>query len=211
MQVGAGFNYTFTEYENVLNSLVERLELSEQGPIEIVGQGLVGGTVAALWAGRNPSSVSKLTLMNTPLDKASAGEVFALKPLTNPFTAAITCQNPLNVVGKPIEASGPYSLGVEDQAAYMAPTLKDGNAGFIVMAAVKEIKKNGPKAVEEALQMLAKEGTNVEVIWGASDSWLGSKPPSLDNLNVKVKILEGAGHFAAEDWSEKVTDALLGK
>ena len=35
-----------------------------------------------------------------------------LKPLLNPFTAAIFCQNPLNVVGKPIEGAGSRSPGI---------------------------------------------------------------------------------------------------
>jgi pimeloyl-ACP methyl ester carboxylesterase len=74
---------------------------------------------------------------------------------------------------------------------------------------VKEIKKSGPKAVREALKLLAENGTKVDVVWGAADTWLGSKPPPLSGLKAKVKMVEGAGHFAAEDWAEKVANALL--
>jgi len=105
LQVGAGFDYTLEEYVDALDSLVTRLELRGQ-PLELVAPGLLGGTVGALWAARHPEAVAKLTLVNVPLG-ADAGELpKCLKPLTNPFTASIFCQNPLNVVGKPIEGAG---------------------------------------------------------------------------------------------------------
>jgi len=211
IQVGVGFNYTIEEYVAALDSLVERMGL-DSTPIDVVAPGLLGGTVGALWAARNPEKVAKLTLMNTPLDAQSAGELpKALKPLTNPFTSAIFCQNPLNVVGKPIEGSGPYALDVNDQAVYLAPTLADGNAGFIAIAVAKELQKNAPKAVKEALAQLAANGSPaVEIVWGNSDNWLGEDPPSsVKSVATSIKKLPGAGHFAPEDWPEKVAAALL--
>jgi len=212
-QVGeGGFNYTIEDYVSAMSSLVESLEL-DKTRFEIVAHGLLGGTVGALWGARNPGQVSKLILMNTPLDKKSAGEIpKSLQPLLNPFTAAIFCQNPLNVVGNPIEGAGPYALDVNDQAVYLKPTLADGNAGFIAIAVMKELKKNGAKAVEEAVRLLSKDDApEVEILWGASDNWLGESPPSVPKVTTNVKIINGAGHFTPEDWSEKVAKALLGQ
>lgn len=55
--------------------------------------------------------------------------------------------------------------------------------------------------------------SEVEVVWGNSDSWLGEDPPSaaVAALKAKVTKIPGAGHFAAEDWAEKTANALLGR
>ena len=111
-QVGAGFDYTLEAYAEALDSLVERLELGG-ARIQLVAPGLLGGTLGALWAARHPEKTAKLTFVNAPLGATDASELpKCLKPLLNPFTAAIFCQNPLNVVGKPIEGAGSRSPGI---------------------------------------------------------------------------------------------------
>lgn len=75
----------------------------------------------------------------------------------------------------------------------------------------KELQKNAPKAVKEALAQLAANGSPaVEIVWGNSDDWLGEDPPSsVKSVATSIKKLPGAGHFAPEDWPEKVAAALL--
>ena len=109
--------------------------------------------------------------------------------------------------------AGPYSLDVNDQAAYIQPMLNDGNAGFIAVAVAKSLKSGGAQATQEALSGLAAAGVPCEVLWGNSDAWLGFEPDAaaVAALNATVIKIPGAGHFAAEDWAQKVTKALLGQ
>jgi len=204
------FKCTFNDYVAGLDYILTEL-LGDGQPIEVVAQGFLGGTVGALWAGRNLGKCSRITLMNTPLDPNTAGDLPTnLKGFLNPFLGPIQAQNPLQAVGKPIEAAGPYALDPNDQAAYMKPSMERGNAGFVLIAVLKELKKNGPAAVSEVLDRLGAPGApKVRVAWGDADRWMGSEPPSSLPDAWDVVTISGAGHFAAEDWSEKVIDAIV--
>ena len=58
------------------------------------------------------------------------------------------------------------------------------------------------------MRALEARGEDVLVIWGTEDKWYGAAPPDV-LPRARRLLLEGAGHFAAEDWAEKVTQALL--
>jgi pimeloyl-ACP methyl ester carboxylesterase len=115
--------------------------------------------------------------------------------------------------GERCAESGPYALDPNDQAAYLQPMLMDGNAGFIAMAVAKQLKTRGAASMAAALSGLASAAVSCEVIWGASDAWFGESPDAaaVAAINASVVKVPGAGHFAPEDWAEKVTKALLGQ
>ncbi|KAK3280216.1 hypothetical protein CYMTET_11935, partial [Cymbomonas tetramitiformis] len=188
-------------------------ELELQGaPLQVVGQGFLGGTVAAVFASRYQENVKQLVLMNAPLDEEFSGSIpQPLAPLLNPLFGQIFCQNPLKMVGQPIESSGPYSLDVNDQVAYQQPLLSDGNAGFAAMEICKQMKKSGGQATRAALEALSEdEAPETVVAWGLNDVWLGERAPSAVPKNAKIIGVSGVGHFAPEDWAEKAADVILG-
>ena len=47
------------------------------------------------------------------------------------------------------------------------------------------------------------------LLHGVEDLWLGRAPPADALPRARRVLLEGAGHFAPEDWPDKVADALL--
>jgi pimeloyl-ACP methyl ester carboxylesterase len=104
-------------------------------------------------------------------------------------------------------------LDPNDQAAYLQPMLLDGNAGFIAVAVAKQLKAQGAAAMAAALSGLASAAVPCQVIWGNSDAWFGENPDAaaVAAVNATVVKVPGAGHFASEDWAEKVTKALLGQ
>lgn len=208
---GPGFGYTLAEHVSELSLFVDDLGLP---PVALVGHGLVGGLVAAVFAGENPTKVASLTLLNAPLDKAALEVPKPFKPLLNPLLGSITAQNPLAVVGKPIEQAGPYALDVNDQAAYQQPALENGNFGFGLIELIKQYQKGAPAALARALDGLAAPGAPpVTVAWSDQNAWIAGPPDTaaLPFTPAKVLKLAGTGHFAPEDWADKVAGVVTGK
>jgi pimeloyl-ACP methyl ester carboxylesterase len=177
----------------------------------IVGQGYSGGLLAALLAARRPDVVSRCVLMNVPLTAAGAccGGPPALSFLLNPLLGAIQAQNPLALLGAPIEAGGKYKLAADDMAAYISPGLGNSDVGWAAIALAKSLQRSGGAVLAEALAGLAPLGERVALLWGPDDPWLGAAPPPdvLPRAR-RVMLPAGAGHFAAEDWAEKTAELL---
>ncbi len=202
------FDYTLSAYVASLESvLFTTLELP-RGGTDLVAQGLLGGTLGMILGASG--AVRRLALANTPLDATSAGELPPpLRFLLNPLLGPMNAQNPVALVSKPIESAGIFQLAPDDIAAYIAPALSSGDGGWAAIAAAKALKRDAPQAVTNAMRALEAKGSDVTVIWGTDDRWLGAAPPAGVLPGARRMLLTGAGHFAAEDWSDKFTEALL--
>ena len=206
----AGFDYSLQAYAASLEAvLFGALKLPRGGTLDVAGQGVLGGALAALLAARAPADVRRVALLNAPLGAAQAGDMPpGLRFLLNPFTGAIVAQNPLSLMGTPLIGAGVFDISPDDTAAYIAPALADSGAGWASIAAAKGVKRTGAAAAAEGVRALEARGEDVLVIWGTEDKWYGAAPPDV-LPRARRLLLTGAGHFAAEDWAEKVTQALL--
>ena len=205
----AAFNYSLASYAAALESvLFGTLKLPRDGTLDVAGQGMLGGTLAALLAARCDKAVRRVALINAPLTPEAATKMPSpLQFLTNPFTGPMMAQNPLALT--PIQSGGPFVIEPDDTAAYIAPALADSGAGWASIAVAKELRSSGAAAAAEALRGLEARGADVLLLHGIEDLWLGRAPPADALPRARFMLLEGAGHFAPEDWPDKVVDALL--
>ena len=113
----AAFNYSLASYATALESvLFSTLKLPRDGTLDVAGQGLLGGTLAALLAARCDKAVRRVALVNAPLTPdASTKMPSQLQFLTNPFTGPMMAQNPLALT--PIQSGGPFVIEPDDTAA----------------------------------------------------------------------------------------------
>jgi len=207
----SSFRYSLEDYVRSLESvLFETLKLPRGGAVDIVGQGILGGTLAGLLLARCPKDVGRVALLNAALTAETAT---AMPPplgfLLNPFMAQLQCQNPLALVGTPIQSASPYNIDAEDTASYIAPAMANSGIGFAAITIAKALKRDGATAHAEALRALDARGDGVLIAWGTDDRWLGSEPPKGVLPKARRVLLDGCGHFAAEDWPQKVVEALL--
>jgi pimeloyl-ACP methyl ester carboxylesterase len=209
---GAGFDYSLDAYAASLERvLFGALKLPRgSANLSLVGHGVLGGTLAALLTSRCGADVRRLALLNAPLTAAAAAEVpQPLRFLTNPLLGPITAQNPLALIGTPLQSGGPFVVDGDDTAAYIAPALADSGAGWAAIAVAKGLRRDGAARTAEAVGALGARGADVALIWGVEDRWLGAAPPQEALPGARRLLLEGCGHFAAEDWADKVAHALL--
>ncbi len=208
----ASFDYSLDAYATSLESvLFGALKLPRgAGAVDIAAHGVLGGTLGALLAARCAPDVGRVALLNPPLTPDAAST--PPKPLSfllNPLFGPMQAQNPLALAGTPLQSGGPYVIDGDDTAAYIAPALADSGAGWAAIAVAKALRRDGGAATAEALAGLEKRGRDVLLVWGVDDKWLGDAPPAGVLPAARRVLLEGCGHFAAEDWAEKVAAALL--
>ncbi|XP_055961773.1 uncharacterized protein LOC126682734 [Mercurialis annua] len=207
-QPGYGFNYTEEEYHEALDKLLEVLEI--QSPFFLVVQGFLVGSYGLTWALKNNSKISKIAILNSPVTVSSPVPGL-LQKLRIPLLGEFTCQNAIEAE-RFIEGGSPYVLKLEKADVYRLPYLSSSGPGFALLEAAKKIK------FRDILSQIADGFASgrwdkpVLLAWGMSDKYL---PQSIAEEfqkanpdNVKLKLIEGAGHMPQEDWPEKVVDAL---
>ncbi|KAL7617494.1 hypothetical protein Lser_V15G01280 [Lactuca serriola] len=207
-QPGYGFDYTEKEYHEQLDKLLDVLEV--KSPFLLVVQGFLVGSYGLTWALKNPSRISKLVIMNTPLT-ASSPVPGLFQQLRIPLLGEFTCQNAI-MAERFIEAGSAYVLKVEKADVYRLPYLKSSGPGFALLEATKRANFKGTSGQIADGFASGRWDTPILVAWGISDKYL---PQSIaeefqkgNPSAVTVKLIEGAGHMPQEDWPEKVIDAL---
>ncbi|XP_031385260.1 uncharacterized protein LOC116199103 [Punica granatum] len=207
-QPGYGFNYTEKEFHEELDRLLEVLGI--KSPFFLVVQGFLVGSYGLTWALKNPSSISKLAILNSPLTVSSPTPGLFQK-LRIPLYGEFTCQNAV-MAERFIEAGSPYVLKLEKADVYRLPYLSSGGPGFALLEAAR--KANFNQILSQISTGFASGSWDKPILlaWGISDKYL---PQSIaeefqkgNPSNIKLKLIEGAGHMPQEDWPEKVVDAL---
>ncbi|XP_076888034.1 uncharacterized protein LOC143595370 isoform X2 [Bidens hawaiensis] len=181
-QAGYGFDYTEREYHEQLDKLFDVLEINS--PFTLVVQGFLVGSFGLTWALKNPSRISKLVIMNTPLT-ASSPIPGLFQQLRIPLLGEFTCQNAI-MAERFIEAA--------------------------LLEAAKRINFRGTASQIADGFASGRWDKPILVAWGISDKYLPqSIAEEFQKGNpsaVTLKLIEGAGHMPQEDWPEKVVDAL---
>ncbi|KAH7866218.1 hypothetical protein Vadar_017252 [Vaccinium darrowii] len=207
-QPGYGFDYTEKEFHEEFDKLLVALDV--KSPFSLVVQGFLVGSYGLTWALKNPSKITKLAIFNSPLTVSSPIPGL-FQQLRIPLFGEFTCQNAI-IAERFIEAGSPYVLKVEKADVYRLPYLSSGGPGFALLEAARKANFRGLSS-----QIAAGFGSGswdkpILVAWGIADKHL---PQSVaeefqkgNPSNIKLKLIEGAGHMPQEDWPEKVVEVL---
>ncbi|KAG7600337.1 Alpha/Beta hydrolase fold [Arabidopsis suecica] len=207
-QPGYGFNYTEKEYHEAFDKLLEVLEV--KSPFFLVVQGFLVGSYGLTWALKNPSKVEKIAILNSPLTVSSPVPGL-FKQLRIPLFGEFTCQNAI-LAERFIEGGSPYVLKNEKADVYRLPYLSSGGPGFALLETAKKI--NFGDTLSQIANGFSSGNWDKPTLlaWGIADKYL---PQSIaeefekqNPQNVKLRLIEGAGHLPQEDWPEKVVAAL---
>ncbi|XVE91273.1 hypothetical protein DITRI_Ditri20bG0140500 [Diplodiscus trichospermus] len=207
-QPGYGFDYTEKEFQEELDKLLDVLGVNS--PFFLVVQGFLVGSYGLTWALKNPSKISKLTILNTPLTVSSPIPGLFQK-LRIPLYGEFTSQNAV-MAERFIEAGSPYVLKLEKADVYRLPYLASSGPGFALLEAARKINFRDISSQIAGGFTSGRWDKPILIAWGIADKYL---PQSVaeefqkGNPNsVELKLIEGAGHMPQEDWPEKVVDAL---
>lgn len=198
------FAYTSDAFMDALDSWLATLELNR---FVLVVQGFLG-SVGLLYAAKHPEKIERLVILNTPLT-AEAKLPFKVAQLGWPLFGEVVTQDPI-LVDRTLEGGGPYEVGDKDLEIYRRPFLKSSDAGRALLTTVRQLQLSKTMAAID--QGFADWSVPTLIAWGTADKWL---PLSLAETfagqlsDVQLVKLEETGHYAQEDWAEKVSDAVV--
>ena len=198
------FSYDAATYLNALSDYVDTLELNR---FSLVVQGFLGVT-GLLYAAQHPDKIEKLIILNTPLPP-KADLPFPVKMMGWPFVGDMMTQDPL-LVDRTLEGGGPYQVADEDLDIYRRPFLKSSDVGRALMWTIRAMKM--PQITEQIGQGFANWSRPTLVAWGISDPWLSAEDAKAFAQGLddgEYLELEEVGHYAQEDWAEKVSEAIV--
>ncbi|ESA33321.1 hydrolase or acyltransferase of alpha beta superfamily [Leptolyngbya sp. Heron Island J] len=198
------FAYDPTTYLNALSEYIDTLELSR---FSLVVQGFLGAT-GLLYAAQHPDKIEKLIILNTPLPP-KANLPLPVKMMGWPFVGDMMTQDPL-LVDRTLEGGGPYQVSDEDLDIYRRPFLKSSDVGRALMWTIRAMKM--PQITEQIAQGFANWPRPTLVAWGISDPWLSAADAKTFAQGLddgEYVELEEVGHYAQEDWAEKVSEAVV--
>jgi pimeloyl-ACP methyl ester carboxylesterase len=198
------FAYTPDAYITALDDFLNALELPK---VTLVVQGFLG-SVGLQYAFRNPDRVERLAVLNAPIS-ASAKLPWRMKQLGIPLVGEMLTQDPL-LVDRTLEGGGPYEVDDEDLDVYRRPFLRSSSAGRSLFFTVRNLQL--PQALAEIDAGFSTWDKPTLIAWGMADPWL-----SVDLAETLAKqlsdgdlvTLDEVGHYAQEDWPEKVVEALI--
>nr|XP_016468387.1 PREDICTED: uncharacterized protein LOC107790926 isoform X2 [Nicotiana tabacum] len=125
-QPGYGFDYTEKEFHEEFEKLLEVLGVTS--PFFLVVQGFLVGSYGLTWTLKNPSKISKLAILNTPLTVSSPIPGL-FQQLRIPFFGEFTSHNAV-MAERFIEAGSAYVLKLEKADVYRLPYLASSGPGF---------------------------------------------------------------------------------
>ena len=198
------FDYKPASFVKALSALVEALE------VETFSLGVQGflGSVGLLYAAQHPEKIERLIILNTPLT-SGAKLPFKISQMGIPLVGDMLTQDPI-LVDRTLEGSGPYEVGDADLDVYRQPFLKSSDAGRSLLATVKQLDVKGVTAeIDRTFQDWERPTL---IAWGVADKWLPlslAKSFAKGLKDVNVVKLEETGHYAQEDWAEKVSEAMV--
>ncbi|MEM9977286.1 MAG: alpha/beta fold hydrolase [Cyanobacteria bacterium P01_D01_bin.2] len=198
------FAYDPTTYLNAFADYIKALELSR---FSLVVQGFLGVT-GLLYAAQNPEQIEKLIILNSPLPP-DASLPLGVKMMGWPLLGQVITQDPL-LVDRTLEGGGPYEVDADDLDVYRRPFLKSSDVGRALMWTVQSM--NLPQVIKQIDQGFTDWPRPTLVAWGTSDPWLSAEAAKSFAQGLTdgdyVELAE-VGHYAQEDWAEKVSEAIV--
>jgi len=197
------FAYTPAAFLQALEALIQTLGLDH---VYLVAQGFLG-SVGVQYALRHPEQIERLVAINTPLT-VTAKLPWKLRQMGLPLLGDMITQDPL-LVDRTLEGGGPYQVDDADLDVYRRPFLTSSDAGRALMTAVRRL--NLPQVTADIEAGFQHWPVPTLLLWGIEDPWL----PVETAMAVAERLshgqlsrLEQVGHYAQEDWPEKVAAAL---
>lgn len=198
------FAYTTDAFVTALGELLTTLQLER---INLVVQGFLG-VYGVLFALRHADKINRLVIVNTPLSPA-VKLPGALRRMTLPLAGEMMTQDPL-LVDRTLEGGGPYQVKDADLDVYRKPFLKTSAAGRSLLFTLRTFKlSQDAQDIADALQDWA---IPTRLIWGTADPWVPvDLAESWADLMPQTSLskLDDVGHYAQEDWAEKVAEVLV--
>lgn len=198
------FAYTPTAYLEALTAFIEKMQLDK---VAIVAQGFLG-TVGIQYALRNPDQIDRLTIIGAPIT-ATKQLPWPLQQINLPLLGEVLCQDPL-MSEKIMEKGCKLVIEEEYLAQYRRPFLKSSDAGFALLAIVRNLQIAA--VTNEISQGLATAPFPVQLIWGEKDSWLPvEQAQAATKLIPKgefAMLLEGA-HYPQEHCYPQISELLV--
>jgi pimeloyl-ACP methyl ester carboxylesterase len=198
------FDYQPDTMIQALSNWIEALGLER---FHLVAQGFLG-SMGIQYALRHPNRVDRLAIFNAPLTQ-TAKLPWKLQQISWPLIGEALAQDPL-LVDRTLEGGGGYRVEDEDMDVYRRPWIKTSDAGFALLAMIRNLQL---KSVTAEIEAGLKEWTHPLLIgWGVRDPWLPTEVAKTFAESLKdadFVALEEVGHYVQEDWHEKVSEALL--
>lgn len=198
------FAYTPEVFAKALGDLMDSLEL-EQVSLVLQGYTSIPGLLYAL---ENGDRIHRLSLINIPLSPQDKLP-WKIQQFTLPLAGEMMTQDPL-IVDRTLEGGSPYQVDDKDLNVYRRPFLETSAAGRALLATLRNLNlKSSLAKISTTLPQWSKP---LQVIWGENDPWLlqSSAKEAISRVSQAEFIaLEEVGHYAQEDWPEKVCDALI--
>ncbi|MGJ3246231.1 MAG: alpha/beta fold hydrolase [Elainellaceae cyanobacterium] len=197
------FAYTPDAYLEALADFLEALKISR---FSLVVQGFLG-SVGLQYASRHADQIERLVIINTPVSTA-AKLPWKIRQLGIPLVGEMLTQDPL-LVDRTLEGGGPYQIDDDDLDVYRRPFLKSSDAGRALFVLVRRLQLQ--QAMADVQNGFANWTQPTLVVWGTADPWL---PLSMAEDFAKalpdseLVRLDEVGHYAQEDWHEKVSANL---
>lgn len=198
------FAYTPEVFLQALAELIPALHLER---FHLVAQGFLG-SVGIQYALRHPEQVERLALFNTPLTP-TAKLPWRLRQMGLPLIGEMMTQDPL-LVDRTLEGGGGYRVENQDLDVYRRPWLKSSDAGLALLAMIQNLQL--PTVTAEIAAGLPQWEHPLLLAWGLRDPWLPAETAEAVAASLpgaEFVGLEAVGHYAQEDWHEKVSEALL--
>ncbi|MEM7796510.1 MAG: alpha/beta fold hydrolase [Cyanobacteria bacterium P01_C01_bin.118] len=198
------FAYDPDTFLNALSDYIDALELSR---VSLVVQGFLGVN-GLLYAAKNPDKIEKLIILNTPLPPMAKAPL-KIAMMGWPLLGQVMTQDPL-LVDRTLEGGGPYEVDLDDLDVYRRPFLKSSDVGRSLMWTIQSM--NLPTVVEQISQGFANWSRPTLVAWGTSDPWLSAESAQSFAKGLtdgEYMELAQVGHYAQEDWAEKVSEAIV--
>ena len=198
------FDYTPEAFVNGLETWLESLEIDR---FFLVVQGFLG-SAGLLYAAKHPDKIERLVILNTPLT-TEAKLPFKISQMAIPLVGDMLTQDPI-LVDRTLEGGGPYEVSDEDLDVYRRPFLKSSDAGRSLLATIKQLQLK--RTLTEIDQGFTDWSAPTLIAWGTADKWLPislAKSFAKTLKDVEISELEETGHYAQEDWSEKVSEVVV--
>ena len=198
------FDYKPESFANALAQLLENLEIKT---CYLGVQGFLG-SAGLLYAAKHPEKIKRLVILNTPLTN-EAKLPFKIAQMGIPLVGDMLTQDPI-LVDRTLEGGGPYAVDDDDLDVYRKPFLKSSDAGRSLLATVKQLDvKQVTADIDRGFQNWQ---VPTLIAWGMADKWLSISSAEKFAKQLKdaevVKLTE-TGHYAQEDWAEKVSEAVV--
>ncbi len=196
--------YSIDTYVNQLSKFIDGFHL--ENPV-LVGHD-IGGSIATLYALRNPGKVRKLVLLNAPVFPGASAS--GLWPLKIPLVGGLFSEDWFlqrtfrGGVFKP--ASMPDALLKQ----YLSPYQSDPGARVALLKQVKELNLDAVLQ-KEAAANLAKLQVPTLIIWGDGDPYVPldmSKDMKKTIPGAEIYVVLKTNHYPIEERSEDVRQAM---